>query len=150
MFSKYNYDNFPNVFVNFSENINSEFEFEKFLNDWMILYYNCKDFSFVFDTRCMGYISPLYCIKMAFFIKSLRKEKYHYLKKSLILVDNDSIKNLLDFVFSLQSPVSPVYIWNTKETNEKILIDVINKITIENIKENMIYIKPNCSFISFL
>ena len=87
---------------------------------------------------------------MAFFIKSLRKEKYHYLKKSLILVDNDSIKNLLDFVFTLQSPVSPVYIWNTKETNEKILINIINKITIENIKENMIYIKPNCSFISFL
>ena len=39
MFAEYNYDNFPVVFVSFSETINSENEFDQFLNEWLILYH---------------------------------------------------------------------------------------------------------------
>ena len=49
MFANYNYDNFPIVFVTFSENINSENDFDQFLNEWLILYHNRIDFSFIFD-----------------------------------------------------------------------------------------------------
>ena len=103
MFAHYNYDNFPIVFVNFSESINSETEFDQFLNEWLILYHNRRDFSFIFDTRNMKNISPKYAIKMTLFIKSLRKEPYHYLQKSLILVNDKHIKRLLDFIFSYLS-----------------------------------------------
>ena len=67
MFANYNYDNFPVVFVNFSENINSENDFDQFLNEWLILYHNRRYFSFIFDTRNMKNISIKYAIKMTLF-----------------------------------------------------------------------------------
>ena len=153
MFAQYNYDNFPIVFVTFSESINSETEFDHFLNEWLILYHNRRDFSFIFDTRNMKNISPKYAIKMTLFIKNLRKEPYHYLQKSLILVNDKNIKRLLDFVFTLQSPVAPVYLWhiNSENSNDKeYLINTLNTINRLELKDNMIYIKANSSLIPFL
>ena len=156
MFAKYNYDNFPIVFVSFSESINSENEFDQFLNEWLILYHNRQDFSYIFDTRNMKNISIKYAIKMTLFIKNLRKQPYHYLQKSLILVNDKHIKRLLDFVFTLQSPVAPVYLWhiNSDQINEEYdkeyLIDTLNTINRLDLKDNMIYIKANSSLIPFL
>ena len=155
MFACYNYDNFPIVFVKFSENINSENDFDQFLNEWLILYHNRKDFSFIFDTRNMKNINIKYAIKMTLFIKNLRKEPYHYLQKSLILVNNKHIKRLLDFVFTLQSPVAPVYLWHIENIeNENIeneyLINTLNNIDKTNLKDDIIYIKENSSLIPFL
>ena len=159
MFAEYNYDNFPIVFVSFSESINSEIEFDQFLNEWLILYHNRQDFSYIFDTRNMKNISIKYAIKMTLFIKNLRKEPYHYLQKSLILVNDKHIKRLLDFVFTLQSPVAPVYLWYINsinneniniETDKQYLIDTLNSINRVNLKDDMIYIKANSSLIPFL
>lgn len=157
MFAKYNYDNFPIVFVSFSESINSEIEFDQFLNEWLILYHNRQDFSYIFDTRNMKNISIKYAIKMTLFIKNLRKEPYHYLQKSLILVNDKHIKRLLDFVFTLQSPVAPVYLWHinsiensNNELDKQYLIDTLNSINRVNLKQDMIYIKANSSLIPFL
>ena len=154
MFAYYNYDKFPIVFVEFSESINSETEFDQFLNEWLILYHNRQDFSFIFDTRNMKNINIKYAIKMTLFIKNLRKEPYHYLQKSLILVNDKNIKRLLDFVFTLQSPVAPVYLWhinsNDNELTKEYLMYTINTINRTNLKDNMIYIKPNSSLIPFL
>lgn len=167
MFAEYNYDNFPVVFVTFSENINSEIEFDQFLNGWLNLYHNQRDFSFIFDTRNMKNISIKYAIKMTMFIKSLRKQPYHYLQKSLILVNDKSIRRLLDFVFTLQSPVAPVYLWLSENINSVIndsvinedldevldkeyLITTLNTINRLDLKDDMIYIKANSSLIPFL
>ena len=159
MFAQYNYDNFPIVFVTFSESINSETEFDQFLNEWLILYHNRRDFSYIFDTRNMKNISPKYAIKMTLFIKSLRKQPYHYLQKSLILVNDKHIKRLLDFVFTLQSPVAPVYLWHinsndsdqiNSEYDKEYLINTLNTINRLELKDDMIYIKANSSLIPFL
>ena len=159
MFAQYNYDNFPVVFVTFSESINSETEFDQFLNEWLILYHNRRDFSYIFDTRNMKNISIKYAIKMTLFIKNLRKEPYHYLQKSLILVNDKHIKRLLDFVFTLQSPVAPVYLWQVnsidseninEEYDKEYLINTLNTINRLELKDNMIYIKANSSLIPFL
>jgi len=156
MFAEYNYNNFPIVFVSFSESINSETEFDQFLNEWLILYHNRRDFSYIFDTRNMKNISPKYAIKMTLFIKNLRKQPYHYLQKSLILVNDKHIKRLLDFVFTLQSPVAPVYLWQidneniNSEYDKEYLINTLNTINRLELKDNMIYIKANSSLIPFL
>ena len=156
MFAQYNYDNFPIVFVSFSESINSETEFDQFLNEWLILYHNRRDFSYIFDTHNMKNISIKYAIKMTLFIKNLRKEPYHYLQKSLILVNDKHIKRLLDFVFTLQSPVAPVYLWQidseniNDELDKEYLINTLNTINRLELKPNMIYIKANSSLIPFL
>ena len=151
MFAHYNYDNLPVVFVSFSESVNSENEFDQFLNEWLLLYHNAKDFSFIFDTRNMKNIPIKYAIKMTLFIKNLRKEPYHYLQKSLILVNDKNIKRLLDFVFTLQSPVAPVYLWQINdEFDKEYLINTLNSINRLELKDDMIYIKANSSLIPFL
>ena len=151
MFAEYNYDNFHNIFVTFSESINSEEEFDQFLTEWVTLYNNREDFSYIFDTRNMKNISPKYAIKMTLFIKNLRKQPYHYLQKSLILVNDKNIKRLLDFVFTLQSPVAPVYLWQINEEYDKeYLINTLNSINRLELKDDMIYIKANSSLIPFL
>ena len=151
MFAEYNYDYFPIVFVTFKNSIHSEEEFDKFLNEWLILYHNHKDFSFIFDTNNMKNINIKYAIKMTLFIKKLRKEPYHYLQKSLIIVNDKIIKQLLDFIFTLQSPVAPVYLWYINSNhNKEYLIEILNTINRVNLKENMIYIKANSSLIPFL
>ena len=150
MFAEYNYDNFPIVSVLFSETISNENEFDQFLRQWLELYHNQKDYLFLFDTRKMNNIPFKYSIKMALFIKKIRKQPYHYLQKSLIVVNNNKIKKLLDFVFTMQSPVAPVYIWNTEELNHLILNEKLTQINRKNLTEDIIYIKPNQSFIPFL
>ena len=148
MFAEYNTDNFPIVYVTFSGKINSEEEFDEFLQSWLDLYHDQEDFSFIFDTREMSYPDIKYCFKMTFFIKRLRKESYHYLQKSLILVNDNRIKRLLDFVFTMQSPVAPVYLWLTEETDEKTIHQKL--LDVEEDDEDIIYIEPNQSFIPFL
>ena len=148
MFAEYNTDNFPVVYVTFSGKINSEEEFDEFLQSWLDLYHDQKDFSFIFDTREMSYPELKYCIKMASFIKRLRKESYHYLQKSLILVNDNRIKILLDFVFTMQSPVAPVYLWLTEETDETTILQKL--LDAEEDDDDTIYIEPNKSFIPFL
>ena len=151
MFAEYNYDNFPVIFVTFSESINSEEEFDQFLTEWLNLYLNRSDFSYIFDTCNMKNIPIKYAIKMTLFIKNLRKQPYHYLQKSLILVNDKNIKRLLDFVFTLQSPVAPVYLWQINEEYDKeYLINTLNTINRTNLKDDMIYVKENSSLIPFL
>tara|TARA_Y100001970_G_scaffold287056_1_gene410775 strand:+ start:598 stop:1050 length:453 start_codon:yes stop_codon:yes gene_type:complete len=150
MFAHYDHSHFPIVSVVFSETVQNENEFDLFLQQWLELYHNQRDFYFIFDTRKMQNIPLKYSIKMALFIKKLRKQPYHYLKKSLILVNNPNIKRLLDFVFTMQSPVAPVYIWLTEESDQTILETKLLQLSKRNLTNNIIYIKPNKSFIPFL
>tara|TARA_B110000285_G_scaffold117480_1_gene133168 strand:+ start:230 stop:676 length:447 start_codon:yes stop_codon:yes gene_type:complete len=148
MFAEYNTDKFPAVYVTFSGKINSEEEFDGFLQSWLDLYKDQNNFLFIFDTREMSYPDLKYCFKMALFIKRLRKESYHYLQKSLILVNDNRIKRLLDFVFTMQSPVAPVYLWLTEETDESIIHQKL--LDSDENDEDIIYIEPNQSLIPFL
>ena len=66
-------------------------------------------------------------------------------------MNDKSIKRLLDFVFTLQSPVAPVYIWlNDDDISDLSLIETLNSINRLDLRDDMIYIKPNNSFIPFL
>ena len=150
MFAHYDHSHFPIVSVVFSETVQNENEFDLFLQKWLELYHDQSDFYFLFDTRKMQNIPLKYSIKMALFIKKLRKQPYHYLQKSLILVNNPNIKRLLDFVFTMQSPVAPVYIWLTEESDQTILETKLLQLSKRNLTNNIIYIKPNKSFIPFL
>ena len=58
---------------------------------------------------------------MSAFIHRLKKEPEQYLQRSIILVTNSFIQNLLDLIFFIQSPVAPVYIVREKEDIQKIL-----------------------------
>ena len=120
MFVKFNYDNFPNVYVTFGK-LNSTKEFNILTNEWLRLYEQKKPFTFIFDSSNLEVYNIKYSFKMSAFIHRLKKEPEQYLQKSIILVTNSFIQNLLDLIFFIQSPVAPVYIIREKEDIQKIL-----------------------------
>ena len=50
MWAFFDKTNFPLVKVTFSESIDTDEDFNDFLKEWLKLYQNKKEFSFVFDT----------------------------------------------------------------------------------------------------
>ena len=114
MFAEYNYDDFPYVRVNFNKTIENSEDFDKFLAGWIELYHQKKKFIFIFDTTNVGFVNPTYCVKMAMFIHNLKRREIQYLQQSFIIVASNVVEKLLELIFFLQKPVSPVYIINKR------------------------------------
>ena len=148
MFSTYNLDFFPIIQV-LINGIPQNNEFDEFLQNWLQLYNRQEQFLFLFDIRNLGDISIKYCFKMSLFIRSIRRQNPQYLQKSIILIDNNKVKRLLDLIFTLQSPVADVFIINTNENINDIRLK-IDTITIDNTDENITYIEPNKSFLPWM
>jgi hypothetical protein len=127
MFSTYIYDEFPLVKVVFEEGPKTMEDFEEFTNGWLDLYEKREMFTFLFDTTKMKDPAYKYAIKMSQFIRELKKKETQYLDKSVILINNNKIKYLLDAIFAIQKPVAPVYIYNINND------DIINENNINHI-----------------
>ena len=112
MFAEFDESLFPIVRVKLSGSIDSQEDFDSFIGKWLEYYENKKDFIFYFDTLDVTDPPLTYCFQMSSFIKKLRKKEYQYLQKSIILINSNKIKWLLDFIFLIQPPVAPVYIYN--------------------------------------
>jgi hypothetical protein len=126
MFSEYNYDDLPIVKVTFNEGPNSSNEFDDFINKWLELYDKKEFFTFIFDTTNMKNPAYKYALKMSQFIKKLKKKDIQYLEKSIILINSNNIKYLLDGIFLIQKPVAPVYIYNINNGTKSDINDIIN------------------------
>ena len=127
MFVKFNYDNFPNVYVTFGK-LNSNEEFNILTNEWLKLYEQKIPFTFIFDSSNLEVYNIKYSFKMSAFIYRLKKEPIQYLQKSIIIVNNSFIQSLLDLIFFIQSPVAPVYIIRDPNNVQKILDNSLNDI----------------------
>lgn len=143
MFAIFNYDNFPIVHVSFTNDL-TEDSFNDFLKEWLSLYLRGGNFIFLFDTRRITEIPNIkYAIRMSLFIKKLKKEnEYHYLQKSIILINNKKISYLLDFIFNIQKPVAPVYILKTEDKSLINLIQIAKLISPEKKYSNLTLISP--------
>lgn len=127
MFAIYDYSRYESdtiVKVTLSSPIKNDMDFDIFLFKWLELYNNKRPFIFIFDTTNVGYIPLKYSLRMSIFIKELKKQECQYLQKSIILVNSNMVKYMLDFIFMIQPPVAPVYITN----DDKDIINIINNI----------------------
>ena len=127
MFVKFNYDNFPNIYVTLGK-LNSIEEFNILTNEWLKLYEQKIPFTFIFDSTNLEVYNIKYSFKMSAFIYKLKKEPIQYLQKSIIIVNNSFIQSLLDLIFFIQSPVAPVYIIRDSNNVQKILDNNLNDI----------------------
>tara|TARA_X000000950_G_scaffold285442_1_gene391433 strand:- start:9127 stop:9570 length:444 start_codon:yes stop_codon:yes gene_type:complete len=118
----FNYDRgkWPLVKVTLNGNIESDEDFNVFLHAWNNLYLHEQNFTLLFDARNFGMISIKYAIKMTFFIKKIKKNKPQFLSKSLILLKGRWLRFLVSFMFSIEKPVAPVYVYYTDndDTND--------------------------------
>lgn len=112
MFAEFDETGFPLIKVVMNNVPESDDEFNSFLNKWSELYDEERDFQFLFDTTNVGLPHIKYSIKMSQFIKNLKRREHQYLQESIILINNNKVKWLLDFIFTIQPPVAPVYIYN--------------------------------------
>jgi hypothetical protein len=83
---------------------------DPFLEYWRDLYKNNEYFSFEIDTTNIHNIPISVCTKMVSYIKIYKKEIPQYLKYSIMIIDSNMIRKLLNLIFKMQKPVSPVYI----------------------------------------
>ena len=141
MWAKYDYSKFPIVKVTFNEKINGEEEFNEFLKEWVLLYDNKKDFTFIFDSSNISKFNISYAFKMRKFIKKIKEFPHQYLKKSLIIVSNKYVKYLLSIVFSVQKPIATVYIYD-KKPDEELNFNNLMKNIEENINDDFKIIRP--------
>ena len=127
----------PKISVKFSKKIYSYDDYKNFEDEWLQCYIEYKDFYFVFDTMDVGLVNPVYGYYLTSFIKKIKKLKYDYLKFNIIIVNNWYIKQLLFWVFQVQSPVADVYIVE-KNVDVNELIENINNNRL--VKNEYIYI----------
>lgn len=143
MFYEYDKSSFPLVKVKIV-GIPTNEEFDGFLREWLQLYEEQKDFSFLFDIRELGNVSLKYCVKMSLFIYKLRKKEYQYLQKSVIILNDNRVKRLVDFIFAIQPPVADVFILMNQTDSLKDLEHFSNTINRTNLDEfgNVVFIEP--------
>lgn len=103
---------FPLVKVIFTEEKFTDENYIAFLNKWLEYYIRKEDFRFHMDTTRIKEIPPLkYSLYLCNFLRKLKKDNsYHYLKESEIIIADNKIKYLLDFIFHIQKPVAPIKI----------------------------------------
>ena len=131
MFAEYNYDFFPIIKVKLN-NADNDNDFDNFLQSWLNLYIQQKDFTFIFDTTNVSDVPFKYSIRMAEFIRRLKKDNsYHYLQKSIIIVNSVFVKRMLNIIFKIQSPVAPVYILDDEK--QEYINSILNNENIQGI-----------------
>ena len=135
MWATFNDTGYPIVEVHMEGTIESDEEFEQFLQEWRDLYIRERDFVFIFDTRKVGMVSMKYAFRMASFIKELKELDRQYLKRSAIIVGNWWVKILLKLIFVLQSPVCPIEYHTSEYTiNLERLLDCANRRYLEALR----------------
>lgn len=144
MFADFDRENFPIVKVTMNGKPESDEDFDNFLNEWTKLYEERNDFIFVFYTENVSNPHIKYSIKMSQYIKNLRKKDYQYLQKSIILINRNKVRWMLDFIFSIQPPVADVYLIDTNKYN----FDLSNIESIADGQDNVTYIQPSKPLIS--
>jgi len=119
MFYSYDTTKFPNITIQFTKELIQDEHMNTFLEEWKQLYSSNKPFTMIFDTTEMSSCIPLFrhSFKMIEFIKHL-KTLPPLLDKSIIIVNNNIIKNILSFIFQLETPVCPIYITEPLDVDE--------------------------------
>ena len=114
MFAEFDETQFPIIKIIMNNKIDNEEDFNNFLNGWLSYYQQKKEVIFLFDATNVGYIPIKYCFKMSTFIKELKQLDKQYLQRSFIIANSWIVKSLLRIIFTMQSPVAPVYIIRTE------------------------------------
>ena len=70
-----------------------------------------KEFNLEFCTKYLKFVNPILSIYMAFFIRKIKKFNPQFLQFSRINIYNKHIFNLANFIFYLEKPVAPVYLY---------------------------------------
>ena len=126
MFATFDYSNAPLIIVTLDTNINGKEELDLFLKEWKESYETNNSYRYIFDSRKCGMINIKYTYMFAKFLKKLKSDTVKYSNDIYVVIKSPWIKGLLDVVFTLQSPIAPVYITDSLKIAKKIYYKIIN------------------------
>ena len=104
-------ERWPLVICTIIGKVNEEESFQNYLTSWSRLYLTASEgrgkFSLLFDIRELSGVDMKYLLGQAMFLKKTKKLTEKWLNKSAILVSKNSVRRILDFVFTIYRPVRP-------------------------------------------
>ena len=126
MFAKYNLSKWPLVYIDMVGDIKTYVDYKQFASTWMGLYDKLEPFTMLFDATNFGDVSVFYAIKMAMFIKKIKRKRPQYLQKSIIMLESKWLKHLVGLMFFIETPAAPVYVYYTDEHGKKTLDELVD------------------------
>lgn len=126
MFAKYNLSKWPLVYIDMVGDIKTYVDYKQFTSTWMGLYDKLEPFTMLFDATNFGDVSVFYAIKMAMFIKKIKRKRPQYLQKSIIMLESKWLKHLVGLMFFIETPAAPVYVYYTDEHGKKTLDELVD------------------------
>jgi len=131
-------DNFPHIYVKINH-INNDDDYYSFENAWLNLYKEKKEFIFVINIKDIGNVNIIYVYKLIKLIRLLKTEEKQYLKYSIIIVNTNFIKHLLNIIFRITAPVAPIYIVDKSDYYKDLISDIKNE---KELKSSIKYVSP--------
>ena len=117
---------YPAVIIKFTKTCGnaSQEEFDEYLQKFAELYERKEKFNILLDCRAADSFPVSYAIQHATFLIKYKVQTEKYIKKSAILLSNQTLKSILDVVFSIYTPKSDLII---SEDFRKSLIHVLDQ-----------------------
>jgi len=122
------------IFIdNNNDNIIAEYTFNRFIALWKDLYKNKTYFCFLFNTMSLTAVSPHFYYKLVTFLKTLKQHNTQYLNFSIIIINNNFVKMLVNTILKIVHPITTIYIVKSINTANE-LLDIItsNNIVLES------------------
>ena len=116
--------NYPLIDITLKGKITDIDDVNMFINNWELCYDNNNPKKFIFIINTLQYIPSLYDLKytrkLLRFISKIKEKmifekKYSKLDKSIIIVNSNITRHLLKMIFSIQTPLSTIYIVESVE-----------------------------------
>lgn len=126
MFANYDLSKWPLVYINMVGDIKTYVDYKQFTSTWMGLYNKLEPFTMLFDATKFGDVSVFYAVKMAMFIKKIKRKRPQYLQKSIIMLESKWLKHLVGLMFFIEAPAAPVYVYYTDEHGKKTLDELVD------------------------
>ena len=102
----------PAVIIKFNAKCGEtdDLQFQEYLNKFQTLYEQNETFNVLLDGRDVESFPITYAMKHAGFLLKNKELTKKYIKKSAIILNNQTLKNILDIVFSIYTPESDMII----------------------------------------
>ena len=127
MIISYSVDTFPLVNVRFTNGIDkNNYFYNKFINYWKFLYNSKIHFYFVMDLSQLTKPDILLCYDFIQFQQKLKQNPIQYLDFSILIINNSFIRNLLNFIWKMCSPLNTVYLVDSKNKCDTLYSYIVN------------------------
>jgi len=127
-FYSINQENFPIIKIVLKGDITDK-ALNEFFDIWLSFYKKKKKFYLLFDICNVNNPSIKHGFQLAKFIQTIKKKNPQYLKKSILILNNNYIlRKIMTIVFKITSPAAPLYLYWKHEYETNINNDTIQEI----------------------